>query len=221
MSSKPIPVIFDMDGVIVDSEPLHERAFCQVMDELGYGPNHGLTFSDYVGRSDIELWKDFVAKQNPPQSLEELLEMKRQRVIRLIVKNEPIFDGLEELLKRLLGRCLLAVASGSERAVVEAVLSLRDLRRFFPIVVTAADVEHGKPAPDIFLQTARRLGVPASDCWVIEDSKPGVLAGVAAGMRVIAVTNTHSADELRQAHHVVGNYQEIGKLLLGMDYTSV
>jgi HAD superfamily hydrolase (TIGR01509 family) len=215
----PRAVIFDMDGVIVDSEPLHEQAFYKVMDELGYGQNHGLTFSHYVGRSDIELWKDFVALQSPPQSLEDLLEMKRQHVIRLILAHEPIFDGLEELLNLLLGKCLLAVASGSERAVVETVLSLRELRRFFPVVVTAADVAHGKPAPDIFQHTARLLGVTASECWVIEDSKPGVMAGLAAGMRVIAVPNTHPADELRQAHHVVASYEEIGRLLLGNKIT--
>ena len=213
---KPLgPVIFDMDGVIVDSEPLHERAFCEVMDELGYGRNHGVHFADYVGRSDFELWEDFVARHKPSQPLAELLAMKRQRVIDVVRQAQPIFDGLPELVEKLAARCRLALASGSEHPVIEAVLSLKGLRPFFSVVVSSSEVEHGKPAPDIFLRTAQLLGVVPQDCWVIEDSKPGVAAGLAAGMRVIAITNTHSAQELGQATHVVKTYEEIGGLLLG------
>jgi beta-phosphoglucomutase-like phosphatase (HAD superfamily) len=74
-------------------------------------------------------------------------------------------------------------------------------------------VKQGKPAPDIFLHTAKLLEVDPQNCWVIEDSKPGIAAGLAAGMRVIAITNTYGADELRQASHVVSTYEEIDKLL--------
>ena len=78
----------------------------------------------------------------------------------------------------------------------------------------AAEVRHGKPAPDIFLLAAKRLGVAPEECWVIEDSKPGVAAGLAAGMRVIAITNTHPAEELQAASHVAASYGEIEHLLL-------
>lgn len=206
-------VIFDMDGVLVNSEPLHERAFYQVVAELGYAKTHGLKFSDYVGRSDFELWQDFVAKNNPPHSLEELLQRKRERVIKVILENEPIFPGLLPLLEQLAPHFKLGLASGSERAVVQTVLSLKNLRRFFPVVVTAADVKKGKPAPDIFLLAAKMLGAAPQECAVIEDSKPGVTAGLAAGMQVIAITNTHPAHELQHAHHVVKSYDAIGQIL--------
>jgi HAD superfamily hydrolase (TIGR01509 family) len=211
-------IIFDMDGVLVDSEPLHERAFYEVMDDLGYGSNHGMQFSHYVGRSDFELWRDFVAKHKPVQLLEDLLARKRRRVIDALLKHQPIFPGLVELLKKLSGRYALGVASGSEREVVQTVLSLPGLSGVFPVVVTAADVEHGKPAPDIFLHAARLLGVAPGECCVIEDSKPGVMAGLAAGMRVIAITNTHSAEDLCQAHHVLEKYEQIERLLLPSDH---
>ncbi len=204
-----------MDGIIVNSEPIHEQAFYDVMDALGYRDNHGIRFSNYVGRSDFELWRDFVALNQPKEPLEELLEMKRQRVIKVILQHEPFFDGVLALVNELHGRFALGLASGSEKAVVHTVLSLRGLRERFSVVVTAADVKDGKPAPDIFLLAAERLNVPPAECWVIEDSKPGVAAGLAAGMRVVAVTNTHGADELQHAHHVVSDYRRIGELLLG------
>lgn len=210
----PGAIIFDMDGVIVDSEPLHERAFEEVMDQLGYGRDHGLRFADYVGRSDFVLWKDFVAKHRPAQPLDELLALKRNRVIEIVRQLEPIFAGLPDLVERLAARWPLAVASGSERPVIDAVLGLKGLRRFFPVVVSGAEVTHGKPAPDIFLRTAELLGIAPAHCLVIEDSKPGVAAGLGAGMQVIAITNTHPAAELGAAQHVVRSYQEIGELLL-------
>jgi HAD superfamily hydrolase (TIGR01509 family) len=207
-------VIFDMDGVIVDSEPRHERAFLDVLQQIGCSDNHGMRFSDYIGRSDREIWTDFLARHKPLQTLEQLLAMKRDRVVEIIRREQPLFKGLPELVEKLATRYQLAVASGSDKAVVEEVVSLQGLRRFFPVIVSCADVERGKPAPDIFLRAAELLGVIPKDCWVIEDSKPGVAAGLAAGMQVIAITNTHPADELARAMRVVGNYEEIAQLLL-------
>ena len=208
-------VIFDMDGVIVDSEPRHEHAFLQVVAELGYGNNHGLEFDKYIGRSDRELWVDFVARHKPAHTLESLLAMKRKRVLEILRRDEPLFEGLPELIEKLAAKYRLAVASGSEPEVVEAVLRFKTLRRFFSAVTTSSEVKAGKPAPDIFLRAAQLLGVAPAACWVIEDSKPGVAAGLAAGMQVIAITNTHPAEELCCATRVVASYAEIEKILLG------
>ena len=207
-------VIFDMDGVIVNSEPLHERAFFEVVREIGYGDKLDLRFADYVGRSDTELWVAFVAKYHPPQSLEDLLARKRQRVVEMIRRDQPVFDGVPELVAKLAARYALALASGSERLVVEEVLKLKGLGRFFSAVVSASDIRHGKPAPDIFLRTAELLKVPPPSCCVIEDSIPGVAAGLAAGMEVIAITNTLPAADLSHATKVVQTYQEIERFLL-------
>lgn len=209
-------VIFDMDGVIVDSEPHHKQAFHDTIQGLGYEGLGGLRFEDYVGRSDFELWVDFVARHKPPQTMEELLALKRNRVINVMREVQPIFEGLPDLVEKLATRCTLAVASGSEHVVIEAVLDLKNLRRFFSVVVSSSDVKRGKPAPDIFLRTAELLQVPAQECWVIEDSKAGVAAGLAAGMKVIAITNTYPAHELQAATHVVRNYEQIEDLLLGL-----
>lgn len=208
-------VIFDMDGVIVDSEPHHEQAFLEVVREIGYGGRAGVEFADYVGRSDQELWRDFVAIHRPPHSPEELLEMKRSRVLALIRRERPVFAGLPELVAKLADRYPLALASGSERPIVEEVLALQGLGRFFSAVVTDTEVPRGKPAPDIFLRAAELLGMPPERCCVVEDSKPGIAASLAAGMQVVAITNTHPAVELEHATHVVRTYPELEKVLLG------
>ena len=144
-----------------------------------------------------------------------MLALKRNRVIDLVRRAEPIFRGLPELVEQLAARWPLAVASGSERAVIDTVLALKGLRRCFQVIVSGSEVAQGKPAPDIFLRTARLLGLPPEHCVVVEDSKPGVAAGLAAGMQVIAITNTHPAAELHSAPHIVRTYEELGGLLLG------
>jgi HAD superfamily hydrolase (TIGR01509 family) len=212
--SRAAAVIFDMDGVIVDSEPLHERAFLEVVGQIGYRDTHGLNIADFVGLRDQELWKAFVERHKPKQTLDELLALKRQRVVEILRAEQPLFKGLPELVEDLAGQYKLALASGSERAVVDAVLAFRGLGRFFQATVSGSDIVRGKPAPDIFLRAAELLEVLPGDCWAVEDSKPGIAAGLAAGMRVIAITNTHPADELRQATHVVSTYQEIRQVLL-------
>jgi len=212
-------VIFDMDGVIVDSESGHERAFREVAREIGF-EDHGLNFADYVGRSDQDLWVDFVARNNPPVAFEQLMAMKRERVVSIIRQEQPIFAGLLDLVKAIAKGFRLGLASGSDRAVVEEVLEIEQLRGFFSAVVSASEVSRGKPAPDIFLRAAQLLEVKPEECWVIEDSKPGVTAGLAAGMRVIAITNTHPANELSHATHVVATYAEVQRLLTGVRNTS-
>jgi HAD superfamily hydrolase (TIGR01509 family) len=201
--------------VIVDSEPRHERAFLAVTRELGCSDDPGVRFADYVGRSDRELWGEFIARRQSSETIENLLARKRRHLLQLIEKEQPIFAGVGQLVQRLASRYALALASGSERPIVEAVLALDGLARFFRVVVTDSEVSRGKPAPDIFLQTAQLLGVRPGDCWVIEDSKAGTAAGLAAGMRVIAITNTYQAEELREATHVVRSYEDIERLLMG------
>lgn len=207
-------IIFDMDGVIVDSEPWHERAFREIFHELGYGERHGMDFRAYLGRSDRALWLDFIEKHQPPQPLEALLAAKQNRLIQLLRREQPIFPGLPELVEALAARYLLAVASGSNHPVIDEVLAMRQLRRFFSVVASTQDVGKSKPAPDVFLHAARLLGVPPAGCCVIEDSAAGVTAARAAGMDVIALTHSLPREQLAGATHLVDTFAEIQRLLL-------
>lgn len=206
-------VIFDMDGVIVDSEPLHERAFLEIFEEMGYGATHGIHFPDYYGRSDLALWLDFVERHRPSQSLVELSEWKQRRLIDILRAEQPIFDAIPELVEKLAARHRLGLASGSLHAVINEVLAMRELRRFFSVRVSVEDVREGKPAPDVFLRAADLLEVRPADCCVIEDSAAGVEAARAAGMQVIAITNTLPRERLGRASHIVETYREIERLL--------
>jgi len=207
-------VIFDMDGVIVDSEPWHERAFREIFHELGYGETHGIDFRAYIGRSDRALWLDFIEKHSPPHPIEELLAAKQNRLISILRREQPIFEGLPDLLARLAPHYPLAVASGSNHPVIDEVLAMKGLRRFFTVVASTQDVGKSKPAPDVFLQAAKLLGVPPAGCCVVEDSAAGVTAARAAGMEVIAITNSLPREQLARATHVVDTYEEIERLLL-------
>jgi HAD superfamily hydrolase (TIGR01509 family) len=207
-------IIFDMDGVIVNSEPYHERAFREIFDEMGYGKTHGVHFPDYYGRSDKTLWVDFIERHKPTQTLDSLLEWKQRHFLKILKQDQPIFETLPELVEKLAARYPLAVASGSLHPVIDEVLAMQHLRRFFPVVVSVQDVAKGKPAPDVFLRAAQQLGVAPAGCCVIEDSVAGVEAARAAGMDVIAITNSFPAGKLGRATHVVEHYEEIERLLL-------
>jgi len=207
-------VIFDMDGVIVDSEPRHERAFRDVLSTIGYAENHGIHFPDYYGKSDQLVWRDFIERHSPPQTHDELMRLREARFLEIVVEDEPVFEGIPELVVALYERFQLSVASGSRHTIISAVLGMKGLRGSFPTVVSSEDVAHGKPRPDIFLRAAELMGVKPERCVVIEDSVAGVEAGLAAGMDVIAITNTFSRDRLNCATTVVDAYNEIRDLLI-------
>lgn len=208
-------IIFDMDGVIIDSEPLHERAYLEIFAEMGYAETHGINFDDYIGRTDKALIEDFIAKHNPGCSVDHLSDSKKDRFLQIMRKEEPIFEDLPELLERLAARYPMAVASGSLHPVIDAVLALKNLRQHFKFCVSSSDVPHGKPAPDIFLHTAKLLNVQPAACCVIEDSPAGVAAARAAGIDVIAITNSVPREKLTGSTRTVDSYREIDQLLLG------
>lgn len=208
-------ILFDMDGVIVDSEPLHEAAFREVFAEMGFeGETHGIEFPRYYGKSDRALWLDFMEMHRPAQSLEALLAWKEGRFLEILRERQPLFGAIPPLIATLAERYALAVASGSNHAVIDEVLSMRGLRRHFGAVVSVEDVPRPKPFPDVFLRAAELLGVPAGACVVIEDSAAGVEAARAAGMRVVAITNSLPAEKLAQAHRVARSYEEFASLVL-------
>ena len=190
-------VIFDMDGVIVDSEPLHEQSFLEVWDELGYRDNHGIHFPDFYGRSDRVVWEAFIEKHNPKPAIEDLIGLREERLIRMLREQEPLFDGVTDLIQRLAKRYPLGLASGSIHRVIDEVLAMKNLRSYFKDITSSEDVSVPKPSPEIFLLSAKRLGVPPEKCSVIEDTVNGIKAAKAAGMT--AVARLHGADH---AEHV-------------------
>ena len=200
-----------MDGVIVDSEPLHEQSFLEVWDELGYGENHGIHFPDFYGRSDRVVWEAFIEKHNQTAAIEELIGLREERLIRMLRKQEPLFDGVTDLIQRLAKRYPLGLASGSIHRVIDEVLAIQNLRSYFMDITSSEDVSVPKPSPEIFLLSAKRLGVLPEKCCVIEDTVNGIKAAKAAGMTAVAITNTFDASSLFHAgaDTVCSNYSAI------------
>ena len=208
-------IIFDMDGVIVDSEPLHKESFLQVWKELGYGNIHGINFSDFYGTSDRTVWKAFIDKHKPKMHIDELILLRKKRLIKLLRDKKPIFDGVLPLIQHLASYCPIGLASGSVHHIIDEVLKMDELRQYFRCIVSSEDVSLPKPSPEIFLLASKKLNVEPKYCCVIEDTINGVKAGKAAGMNVVAITNTFSIDQLSKsgADLVCQSYNEITKNL--------
>lgn len=179
-------VIFDMDGVLADSEPVHLAAERAMLADYG----HHLSLAakqPFVGLANDEIMQGLIELFGIDATVQELAAAKAGYQRALI----PAMGGFAvttALVQRLAAASIpIAVASGSAPWNIEASLEAVGLAEFFKVRVSAEEVPAGKPAPDIFLEAARRLGVPPGSCVVIEDAVPGVTAALAAGMRCVAI----------------------------------
>jgi HAD superfamily hydrolase (TIGR01509 family) len=183
-------VVFDMDGVIVDSE--------QVWDDVreGYVHETGGTYAesatrDMMGMSSVE-WSRYMAEAlGVPGTPEEINAAIVQRMLERYGEAPPLIPGAVEAVRRCAERWPLAVASSSNPELIEVVLDTAGLHEVIPVVVSSQEVPRGKPAPDVYLEAARRLGVDPLACAAVEDSHNGIRSAKAAGMRVIAIPNPH------------------------------
>jgi len=207
-------VIFDMDGVIVDSEPLHKKAFETLFEELGKKHDHGIIFHEYYGRSDKVLLQDFIEKHKVPFELEDLTQRKLKYFLQYLHERRPVFQELHSLVPELARHYKLAVASSNFRHVIDVVMEISGLRPHFTVIVGYEDVRFTKPDPEIYFTAARRLGVRPSQCCVIEDATLGVQAAKMAGMSCIGLTTSLHPEKLARADFIAKNYDDVRRLLL-------
>lgn len=215
-------VIFDMDGVLVDSEPIHSQICRSLFRELGFDLTDERHHS-FVGYSNRAMWTELRQEFRLAPSVDDLLDRGRQYVYAWFerLKDLPTVPGMQDLIWELAQRQLrMAIASSSSRELIELVVRKLGFQEYFPIMVSGDEVAHGKPAPDIFIMTAARLRVPPSECLVIEDSPHGVAGACAAGMACVGFTNPNSGNhDLSRAHLVVPDFSgesiaQIVKLLV-------
>ena len=203
MTPPPIAVIFDCDGTLVDSEPLSRRAWEQALAPYGYE----VTDADLeacVGRSYPHTHGHFAARAPLPGADVFWPVYSRELFGLLDTQLEPFPDALGTVAALRECGVAIAVASSSARERLERTLDLAGLRDAFAAVVAGDEVAHGKPAPDMFLMAAERLGVAPSRCVAVEDSVPGVQSGLAAGMAVVAVARHRPVPPgLDAAHRLV------------------
>ena len=183
-------VVFDLDGVLLDSEQVWDEVREELVKERG-GRWHEQAQTEMMGMSSIE-WSRYMHDElDLPEPPEEISAEVVRRLDEVYRKRLPLIDGAREAVERLAARWPLGLASSSNREVIDLVLDLSGLARYFRVTVSSEEVPRGKPAPDVYLEAARGLGVPPERCAAVEDSHNGIRSAKAAGMRVIAIPNQH------------------------------
>lgn len=210
-------VIFDMDGVLVDSEPFHVKNEKRMFNKMG------LDISDeehagYMGTATDVMWAKIIKDRNLRHDVDDLTNRTIQESLpffRSLEKIDPM-PGLIELLKKLKSyKIPMAVASSSDSETIRIILEKSGLRNYFLHVVSSSEAGKSKPEPDVFLHAANLLGVQPQNCVVFEDSKNGIKAAKAAGMFCIAYSGADSAHQDRsEADLHISHYSDLEKLNL-------
>jgi beta-phosphoglucomutase len=208
-------LIFDMDGVICDSEPLHMKAFQHILKEDGIALTDNEYYAEYLAYDDRGCFKKIFAQHNRPmddEKLKRLVQRKRQVFEGMMKEHLVIYPGIEPFVKKTSERYPIGLASGASRLEVEFVLKKAKIRGMFAAIVSADDVKTGKPDPESFITALKILNerrlhgsseINAGECLVIEDSVHGVEAARAAGMKCAAITTSYPPDQLKNAHHII------------------
>ena len=212
-------MIFDFDGVIADTEPLHFAGFRQTLAEIGISLTESDYYANYLGYDDRGCFiAALTAHQYPtdPSALAQLMQRKAHAYLNSVKDHLIIFPGVREFVREAAAAYPLAIASGALRHEIEVILEQAGLRKEFLHITSAEDVTRGKPDPQPFLQALNGLNrqrraqaITAESCLVMEDSIPGVRGAKIAGMKVLAVANTHTIQDLHEAHAVVQSLSQI------------
>lgn len=211
-------VIFDFDGVILNSEPLHYQACCEIFKPLGIEFAWSEFLDNYIGTPDKEMFPLIFKNKHlvfSPSETKRFIERKVEFYTEIINSRDclPIVSGVDKYIKYLnnLGK-KTAICSGSTRDEINAVLSKfnnGELLDYFKIIVSTEDVQFGKPSPEGYLLTAKKLNVSPEKCLVIEDAPHGITAAKAAGMKVFALPTTQHTSKLSHADRVVESFAEL------------
>jgi HAD superfamily hydrolase (TIGR01509 family) len=205
-------VIFDLDGVIIDSEPINFRLEEELFQEIGLSMPLNEHHS-YVGTSSINMWQTIVKKYTLPYNPKELEETGKDRYLQYLSLHPEIspIEGVRELIKELYQQQFtLVLASSSGTEIIDTVLNSFDLGSYFMAKISGADLPFSKPDPEIFLRSAQLAQTDSSQCLVIEDSENGVKAAKAAGMKCIGYLNPNSGNQnLDKADLVIRSFHEI------------
>ena len=212
-------IIFDFDGVIADSEPLHFAGFRLTLAEIGINLTESDYYANYLGYDDRGCFiAALTAHQRPadPSIIAPLMQRKAQAYLESVKDHLVIFPGVREFVSEAAATYPLAIASGALRHEIEFILEQAGLRKAFLHITGAEDVTKGKPDPEPFLHALAALNrqrhnqtIAPGSCLVIEDSIPGLRGAKAAGMKVLAVANTHTIQDLHEAHAVAQSLSQV------------
>ncbi len=202
-----VAFLFDMDGVIVDSNPAHKIALKQFCEKYGHHLSDEQLRTRIYGRTNKD-WITNVFGKLEAQQLKKYADEKEQLFRELYADTIRAVDGLPDFLKQLDEQKLdRAIATSAPIENVDFTLEKTGLRKYFRTILDESFVERGKPDPEIYLKTAAALGYAPDHCIVLEDSLSGVKSGKAAGCKVVGITTTHTAEELSETDLVIQDFK--------------
>ena len=205
-------IIFDMDGVIVNSEPLHKKAYDQMFKAVGINVSNEL-YESFTGQSTISICKSLCQKFHLENTPQELVSLKR-KYFKLIFENDDnlsLIDGVEAIIKEYYENGLtMVLASSASMITINNVFTRFDLDKYFVAKHSGADLKASKPHPEIFLNAAKSSGFNANECVVIEDSTNGIKAANSANIYCIGYNSEHSHNQdFSTANKVINTFKEI------------
>jgi beta-phosphoglucomutase len=204
-------VVFDFDGVIANSEPLHFRAYRDVLRERGIALTDRAYYDNYLGYDDVGAFRAIAEDAGTAISDREIADLVARKAVRMEELERDasvLFPGAREAIERSAAKWPLAIASGALKAEIVRVLERESLSRFFPVVVSAEDTPASKPDPAPYRRAVELLSAAVDDlhpsqCVAVEDSKWGLLSAAAAGLHTVAVTHTYPWNDLAAASEQV------------------
>jgi len=209
-------VLFDFDGVLVNSEPLHYRALRGCLLPEGIDISEDEYASYYLAYDDWRAVRLALERHGAPSDAARVEALVGRKTVLFdeLLATVPLFPGARELVEGLAREVPVGIASGAQRQEIERILEAAGLRSCFSTIVGAGDVERGKPNPDPYLTAMARLraqapGLEPAQCVVIEDTMAGIASGLAAGMKVVGVAQTYAAAKLQSAHLVVATVGDL------------
>jgi len=204
-------VVFDFDGVIADSEPLHLRALQEVLSPIGLTVDRREYYSRYLGYDDVGAFRAIGSDRGVQLTDDRIrtLIAAKSTIYQSLLTADVLYAGAHECVRRLADVYPLGIASGALRHEIEAILRAGALDGYFRFIVASGDTRTGKPAPDPYVRAAALHGLPADVCVAIEDSRWGIESARGAGMRCIGIAHTYPPPELSEADAVVERLDEI------------
>nr|WP_321222508.1 HAD family phosphatase [uncultured Psychroserpens sp.] len=205
-------VLFDMDGVIVDTEPLHHKAYYQMFNDINIDVPDAL-YASFTGQSTMDISNQLISYFNLPLGAQTLTDIKRKH-FKSLFKNDTslqLLDGVLDLIKDYHSNGMtLVLASSASMKNINRIFKRFDLDQYFSAKISGADLKASKPHPEIFIKAAKLSGQLPNDCFVIEDSTNGITAAKAAGIYCVGYNSLHSKDQdYSKADVVITNFNEI------------
>jgi beta-phosphoglucomutase len=210
-------IVFDFDGVLADSEPLHLAAYQQVFSTLGVTLTHEDYYANFLGYDDEGVFKVMASRQGWPldaAGIAALVAEKSRVFDEVISRHDVLYPGAAAAVERLASSYPLGIASGALRHEIETVLRSAHLDGHFRFIVAAGDTVESKPAPDPYVRAAQLHRLPAPVCLAIEDSRWGIFSAKQAGLKCVGITNTYPASQLKSADAVIGSLEEFTEELI-------